>query len=111
MKNITAVSLISFKEGLRNRVLYGVVLMALIMMVFAILISGFFMRDISKVMLDFCLATVNIGGLLVPFFWAFTFWPEILRGGPFFPFFLDTFHVATISLASLAAFFFSQPPL
>lgn len=70
MKKIVAISLISCKEGLRNRVLYGIVLVALFMMVFAILISGFFMRDISKVMLDLCLATVNVGGLLVPFFLA-----------------------------------------
>jgi ABC-type transport system involved in multi-copper enzyme maturation permease subunit len=68
MKKLVAISLISLKEGLRNRVLYGIVTVALCMMVFAILISGFFMRDISKVMLDLCLATVNVGGLLVPFF-------------------------------------------
>jgi ABC-type transport system involved in multi-copper enzyme maturation permease subunit len=70
MKKIVAIALISLKEGLRNRVLYGIVLVALFMMAFAILISGFFMRDISKVMLDLCLATVNVGGLLVPFFLA-----------------------------------------
>jgi ABC-type transport system involved in multi-copper enzyme maturation permease subunit len=70
MKKFSAIALISFKEGLRNRVLYGIVLVALFMMFFTILISGFFMRDISKVMLDMCLATVNVGGLLVPFFLA-----------------------------------------
>jgi ABC-type transport system involved in multi-copper enzyme maturation permease subunit len=70
MKKLVAIALISLKEGLRNRVLYGIVLVAVFMMVFAILISGFFMRDISKVMLDLCLATVNVGGLLVPFFLA-----------------------------------------
>lgn len=70
MKKLVAISLISLKEGLRNRVLYGIVLLALCMMVFAILISGFYMRDISKVMLDLCLSTVNVGGLLVPFFLA-----------------------------------------
>lgn len=70
MNKIAAISLISFKEGLRNRVIYGIVLVALFMMTFAILISGFFMRDISKVMLDLCLTTVNVGGLLVPFFLA-----------------------------------------
>lgn len=70
MKKLVAIALISLKEGLRNRVLYGIVLVALCMMVFAILISGFFMRDISKVMLDLCLSTVNVGGLLVPFFLA-----------------------------------------
>jgi ABC-type transport system involved in multi-copper enzyme maturation permease subunit len=62
--------LISFKEGLRQRILYGVVIFALLMMMFAVLISGLFLRDISKIVLDFCLSAVNLGGLLVPFFLA-----------------------------------------
>ena len=70
MKNIAAISLISFKEGLRHRVLYGVVVFALLVMAFAVLISGLFMRDISKVILDLCLSAVNVGGLLIPFFLA-----------------------------------------
>lgn len=70
MKNILAVAAITYKEGLRNRVLYGVLLFALLIMTFAVLISGLFMRDIGKITLDLCLAAVNIGGLLVPFFLA-----------------------------------------
>lgn len=70
MKNIIAISRISFKEGLRHRVLYGVVIFALILMAFAILISGLFMRDIAKVILDLCLSAINVGGLLIPFFLA-----------------------------------------
>ena len=70
MNNILAVMLITFKEGLRQRILYGVVVFALIFMSFAVLISGWFMRDISKILLDFCLSAVSIGGLLIPFFLA-----------------------------------------
>ncbi len=68
MKNVLALSLLSFKEGLRYRVLYGILIFAILVMVFAVLISGLFMRDVSKVILDFCLSSVNIGGLLIPFF-------------------------------------------
>ncbi|MFO7760370.1 MAG: ABC transporter permease subunit [Desulfobia sp.] len=68
MRNIFALALLSFKEGLRYRVLYGVLVFALLIMVLAVLVSGLFMRDVSKVILDFCLASINIGGLLIPFF-------------------------------------------
>ena len=70
MIGIFAVAMLSFKEGLRNRVLYGVLLAATLMMSCAVLASGFFLRDISKVLLDFCMATVTLGGLTIPFFLA-----------------------------------------
>ncbi len=70
MNNILAVIFITFKEGLRQRILYGVVIFALLLMFFAVLVSGWFMRDISKVILDFCLSSISIGGLLIPFFLA-----------------------------------------
>lgn len=70
MNNIIAISLISFKEGLRHRVLYGVVIFSILLMAFSVLFSGLFMRDISKVILDLCLSAVNVGGLLIPFFLA-----------------------------------------
>ena len=70
IKNIFAISLLTFKEGIRQRLLYGVLIFALIIISFAVLVSGLFMRDISKIMLDFCLMAVSLGGLLIPFFLA-----------------------------------------
>jgi ABC-type transport system involved in multi-copper enzyme maturation permease subunit len=70
MKKTIAVAIISFKEGLRQRVLYGILLFALLMISAAVLFSGLFMRDIAKITIDFCLAAITIGGLLVPFFLA-----------------------------------------
>jgi len=70
LNNISAITLLSYKEGLKHRVLYGVVIFALILMTFAVLISGLFLRDISKIILDLCLSAVNVGGLLIPFFLA-----------------------------------------
>lgn len=67
MRAITAIALFTLKEGLRNRVLYGIGLIALSIIFLSIALSGLFMRDISKVLLDICLTAVTIGGLLVPF--------------------------------------------
>lgn len=70
MKTCFAIAFLSFKEGLRQRLLYGVIIFSLLIMFFAVIVSGLFMRDISKIILDFCLSAINIGGLLVPFFLA-----------------------------------------
>lgn len=70
MNAVFAVAMLSFKEGLRQRVLYGVILAALLLMTGGVLASGFFLRDVAKVILDFCLATVTLGGLTIPFFIA-----------------------------------------
>lgn len=70
MNILWAVAVISFKEGLRHRILYGTVVFALFLTAFAVLISGLYMRDISKVILDICLSAVDLCGLLIPFFLA-----------------------------------------
>ena len=70
MNNILAVAIISFKEGLKQRLLYGILIFALFVMTASVLLSGLFMRDIAKITIDFCLAAITMGGLLVPFFLA-----------------------------------------
>ncbi len=70
MRSVIAVAIISYKEGLRQRLIYGAVLLAIGVIFFSILLAGLFMRDIAKITLDFCLAAVNLGGLLVPLFLA-----------------------------------------
>jgi len=68
MQTIWPLALITFKEGLRQRILYGVLIAALLLILFGVLISGLFLRDTVKILLDLCLAAVSIGGLMVPFF-------------------------------------------
>jgi len=70
MRNIAAVAWLTFKEGLGYRLLYGVIIMAVLVMSSAVLVSGFFMRDIAKIIIDFCLTSMGLGGLIVPFFLA-----------------------------------------
>lgn len=67
---IYSIALLTLKDGLRNRVLYGVVISALFLIIMSIFLSGLFMRDILKIIIDICLSAVSLGGLLVPFFIA-----------------------------------------
>ncbi len=68
MRSIWAIALITFKEGLRHRILYGILIAALLIIFFSVFISGLFMRDLLKILLDIGLSSVSAGGLLVPFF-------------------------------------------
>lgn len=70
LSSTAAIGRITFREGIRQRVLYGAVLFAGAIIFFSVLFSGLFMRDIAKITLDLCLSAVNLGGLLVPFFLA-----------------------------------------
>ncbi len=66
--NALPIASITFKEGLRHRILYGVLIAALLSIIASILLSGLFMRDMQKVILDIGLSATSIGGLLIPFF-------------------------------------------
>jgi ABC-type transport system involved in multi-copper enzyme maturation permease subunit len=72
VKTIWLIALITMKEGLRQRILYGMVVASLLLILFAVLISGLFMRDILKILLDICLSAISLGGLLTPFFLTIT---------------------------------------
>lgn len=67
---IYSIALLTLKDGLKNRVLYGVLIAALFLIMMSIFLSGLFMRDILKIIIDICLSSVSLGGLLVPFFIA-----------------------------------------
>lgn len=85
MRNILAVSWLAFKEGLGNRLLYGVIVMSVMVMIFAVMVGGFFMRDVSKVIIDFCLTSVSLGGLIIPFFLAVSMLAGDLERRTIFP--------------------------
>jgi ABC-type transport system involved in multi-copper enzyme maturation permease subunit len=68
VKNIWHIALITMKEGLRQRILYGITVASLLLTFFAVFISGLFMRDVLKILLDICLSAISLGGLLTPFF-------------------------------------------
>ncbi len=68
MRKLLSIAIFSLKEGIRQRIFYGVSIAATVLLGIAVLVSGFFMRDISKILVDFSLSVVSAGGLLVPLF-------------------------------------------
>jgi ABC-type transport system involved in multi-copper enzyme maturation permease subunit len=61
-------ALITFKEGVRNRALYGIALLALLMLAATQLVCGMIMRDVGKVAIDMALSTVSFAGVLLVLF-------------------------------------------
>lgn len=68
MKPLFPIAVITFKEGIRNRAIYGISIIALLMLVVNFLISQIIMRDVGKVAVDIALSTVSFSGLLLVFF-------------------------------------------
>lgn len=72
MNAILALATITFKEGIRNRALFGIVLVAFFLFGLNITVAGFFMRDIGKVTVDMNLSALTVAGLLLVFLSAST---------------------------------------
>lgn len=68
MKHIWILSGITVKEGLRNRVMIGVLFFAVLMCSLNFIITTSFTRDLGKVAVDVGLATVSVSGLAIIFF-------------------------------------------
>jgi ABC-type transport system involved in multi-copper enzyme maturation permease subunit len=68
MKGLFALATITFKEGIRNRSLFGIALLALFLFGLNITVAGFFMRDVGKVTVDMNLSALSFAGLLLVFF-------------------------------------------
>ena len=58
-------AIITFLEGVRNRVLYGIVLFAVFIMALSVVFVRFFMQDIGKIAVDFSLSAISFAGLLI----------------------------------------------
>ncbi|RII25168.1 MAG: hypothetical protein CXR31_14885 [Geobacter sp.] len=66
--NLWPVAAVTFKEGIRNRAIYGISLFALLFLVASQLVSGMIMQDVGKVVVDMALSTVSFSGLLLVLF-------------------------------------------
>jgi len=62
MKSLIA---ITFLEGVRSRILYGIFLFAIFVVFLSIIFSNFFMQDLGKVAVDFNLSAITFAGLLI----------------------------------------------
>lgn len=68
MKRVAALALITFKEGIRNRSLFGILFFSLFILGLNVAVSGFFMREIGKVTVDMNLSALSFSGLLLVLF-------------------------------------------
>jgi ABC-type transport system involved in multi-copper enzyme maturation permease subunit len=68
MRSVFPLAVITFKEGIRSRALYGITLLALFLFGLNITVAGFFMRDVGKVTVDMNLTSLTLAGLLLVFF-------------------------------------------
>jgi len=68
IKRIYALAILTFKEGIRERAIYGIGLAALLFSSISIPITGFFMRDLDKISVDFNLGAISFSSLLLIFF-------------------------------------------
>lgn len=65
---IRAIAWVTFVEGIRNKSVYGISLIAGLMMSFTVVMSAMIMRDVGKVATDFTLSTATFAALLVVLF-------------------------------------------
>jgi ABC-type transport system involved in multi-copper enzyme maturation permease subunit len=68
MLKIYLLSWLSFKEGIKDRVLYGIVLFFLLTALAGFIFIEFFSIDVVKAGIDFTLSAVSLVGLLILFF-------------------------------------------
>jgi len=62
------IALITFKEGIRNRAIYGITLVALLLFGATVLVATMVPREVGKVAVDMALSTISFAGLLVVLF-------------------------------------------
>jgi len=68
MRPLWPLAVITFKEGIRNRAMYGIFLLALLLFVANFLICGMIMQEVGKVAVDVALSAVSFSGLLLVLF-------------------------------------------
>ncbi len=68
LQRVWALALVTCKEGIRDRSMFGILLFALFVLGLNVAVAGFFMRDLGKVTVDMNLAALSFAGLLLVFF-------------------------------------------
>lgn len=68
MKTFLPLAIVTFREGIRNRMLVGISIFALCIFVANLVVCQMIMRDVGKVAVDIALSTVSFCGLLTVLF-------------------------------------------
>lgn len=65
---IKALAGITFKEGVRDRALYGIFIFSFSVMILGLIVLSFFGQNLDKIASDFMLSSLTFAGLLISFF-------------------------------------------
>lgn len=68
MNVLWPIAFITFKEGIRNRAIYGISFFAFLLLGANLFMSGMMMRSAGKASIDMALSTVSLSGLLLVLF-------------------------------------------
>lgn len=68
MNVLWPIAVITWKEGIRNRAIYGISLFAFMLLGLNLLVANMAPRDVGKVAVDMALSTISFSGLLVVLF-------------------------------------------
>lgn len=68
MNGIFSLGYITFKEGIKSRALFGILIMVLFLFAVTEMLTDLFMRDVLKVAADLSLSTISFSGLLIVLF-------------------------------------------
>lgn len=66
--NFWPVAVVTFREGMRNRAMFGITLFALLSLGASLIISNMISHDVGKVSVDMALSTISLSGLLLVLF-------------------------------------------
>jgi ABC-type transport system involved in multi-copper enzyme maturation permease subunit len=72
LAKILSLSVLTFREGVRDRAIIGIGLFAVVMMSVTLVVISLFMRELSKVAVDINLSAFSLSGLLLTFFLSIT---------------------------------------
>lgn len=70
MNKMLLVALLTFKESLRNKALYGIFFLGILLLAFNIIFTGMFTWEVGKVAVDMGLSAISFSGLLIIFFFS-----------------------------------------
>lgn len=68
MNKLWPIALVTFKEGVRNRSVYGIFLLALFLLCANFFTTGMALKDTGKITIDIALSSVSLAGLLLVLF-------------------------------------------
>lgn len=68
MQNVWLIMKITFKEGIRSRVLFGITILAVLLFAANLFITRLFSLELGAVLIDICFSALSLAGLSIIFF-------------------------------------------